>query len=532
MSSSSRPASRYQRRILAWGGGAACLLYVVGAPIYLDRVETDLTERVTAELSAAGYDGVTVSFSGQTGSIGCSEPLRDPRAALDLAHAVRGVRTIDELPDACRVRTVPDDDEAADPQPSDPTTTRATIAPASTGVTSTSSTTTAAVADFGTVLAVLAGNPQFSLLSQLVQDAELGGELGGDAVVTLFAPTNAAFDALPADAIAQLRSDGDLLARVLAHHVVEGRHRSADLTPGPLATLAGDELEIAGAGDGVRVDGAAIVEPDVLAGNGVVHAVDTLLLPDGVDLAAPQQPPATSATFADGGYVLSGVVRSEVERTVLVDAATAAVGADAVVDELAVDPDVGLDQSTAQALASLVPVIADSLVSGAATFDGDGVAVTGSYAVESGRTAVEQAAAAVGAEVELTAPPAATPDDAAALEAALNEYVAANPILFEPSSSQLDASAQPILDEVARRTLEFAGVSITVEGHTDSDGGTQENLVLSQLRAVAVQEALVARGLPEEAVASEGFGSTQPIVVDGVEDKAASRRVEFRVEVA
>ena len=46
MAGPSRPASRYQRRILGWGLGLVCLLYVIGAPIYLNRVETDLTDRV------------------------------------------------------------------------------------------------------------------------------------------------------------------------------------------------------------------------------------------------------------------------------------------------------------------------------------------------------------------------------------------------------------------------------------------------------------------------------------------------------
>ena len=533
MSSPSRPASRYQRRILAWGGAAACLLFVVGAPIYLDHVESDLTERVSDELAAAGFDGFTVSFSGQTGSIDCAEPLGDPRAALDAAMAVRGVRTMNDLPDACRVRTVGDAEEGqVTTADADVTTTLAAEDGRADTSSSTTTTTSALVPDFETVRAVLGGNPQFSLLDQLVQDAEIVALLSDGQPVTLFAPTNAAFDALPADAVAQLRSDPELLARVLDHHIVQGRLLVADLVTGPLTTAAGDELEIDADGAVPVVDGASIVEPDVLAGNGVVHAVDALLLPDDVDLTAPEQLAATTATFADGGYLLQGVVRSEVERTILVLAATAAVGAEAVTDELVVDPDLGLDEPTAQALATLVTAVADSLVAGAATFDGEMLVVSGTFADEAGRVAVEQAATAVGAGTALTQRPAATEDEAVALESELNAFVAANPILFEPSSSVLDESALPIIDEIARRARALAGVTITVEGHTDSDGGDDENLVLSQLRAVAVQQALVERGLDPGAVTAEGFGSTRPILVDGVEDKAASRRVEFRVEVS
>ena len=528
MSSSSRPAARYQRRILAWGGGVACLLYVVGAPIYLDRVEGDLTERVSDELAAAGFAGVAVTFSGQTGSLDCVEPLGNPRAALDVAYAVRGVRSMNDLPDACRVRTTPDGgaEEPVDTEPD------ADLTTASTGTDATdpaSSTTSTLAADFATVLDVLRGNPQFSLLHQLVQDAALADALTGSDPVTLFAPTNESFDALPADAVARLRSDPELLERVLGHHLVQGGLLVADLVTGPLVSAAGNQLDIDAEGEATTVDGASIVEPDVLAGNGVVHAVDALLLPDDVDLTAPQRLATMTATFVDGGYLLEGVVRSEVERAVLVVAATASVGATAVTDALIVDPDLGLDEPTAQALATLVTAVADSLVTGAVAFDGEAVQVTGTYADDAGRTAVEQAAAAVGAQAALVERPAATDADADQLEADLNVFVAANPILFEPSSSVLDESALPILDEVARRAGTFTGVTITVEGHTDSDGGDQANLVLSQLRAVAVQQALVDRGLDPNIVSAEGFGSTRPVLVDGVEDKAASRRVEFRV---
>ncbi len=129
----------------------------------------------------------------------------------------------------------------------------------------------------------------------------------------------------------------------------------------------------------------------------------------------------------------------------------------------------------------------------------------------------------------MTEPPDATDDDAVDLEAELNAFVAENPILFEPSSGVLSPSALPVIDRVANDALRFGGISVTVEGHTDSDGVAIENLQLSQNRAEAVRVALIERGLAPDAVAAVGFGSERPIVVDGVEDKASSRRVEFRV---
>lgn len=530
MSTPSRPVSRYQRRILAWGAGLACLLYVVGAPIYLDRVESDLSERVTADLEAAGVEGVTVSFSGQTGSIRCREPLGDPRAALDIAYSVRGVRSMRALPDECRVLTAPPEQETDGPD-ADEADLSITAQQDAVAEVSSSTTTTTVAPDFGSVLAVLDGNPQFSLLRQLVQDAGFAAELGGDGPMTLFAPTDAAFDALTADAVAQLRSDPELLERVLGHHLVRARLLVDQLTDGVLTTVAADELVVDAGGTLPRVGSAAIVEPDVLAVNGVVHAVDELLLPDGIDLTAPERLAEVIASFTDGGYVLEGVVRSEVERTILVTAAAAAVGAEAVDDRLTVDPDRGIDEGTAEQLASLVTAVPANLMAGTAGFDGEMLTVTGAHTGDAQRAAIEQVAAAVGAAISLTEGETASDDDAVDLEAELNAFVAANPILFEPNSSVLDESALPILDEIARRAQEFTGLTITVEGHTDSDGDEQENLVLSQLRAVAVQEALVDRGLDPAVVEAEGFGSTQPILVDGVEDKDASRRVEFRVVV-
>jgi OOP family OmpA-OmpF porin len=129
----------------------------------------------------------------------------------------------------------------------------------------------------------------------------------------------------------------------------------------------------------------------------------------------------------------------------------------------------------------------------------------------------------------LTPPPTATEDDAVELEQQLNAYVADNPILFEPTSAVLTDSAFSVLDRLARDAQQFGGIRITVEGHTDSDGVPIENLQLSRNRAEAVRTALIGRGIAAAAVEAVGFGSERPVVVDGVEDKGASRRVEFRV---
>ncbi|MDJ0769028.1 MAG: fasciclin domain-containing protein [Ilumatobacter sp.] len=537
-----RPAPRYRRRILGIGALAVFALYVIGAPFFVNSVEGDLERRVPDELAESGFDGVVAAFSGQDGTLTCAAPLDDPEAAISAAYDIRGVRSID-LDRSCRVNRAPqvdtsttvavttppdaDVDEAAGAD--DAVDADAAAADGASAADETAPTTTVPPPDFATVGEIIATDPQFSLLAVLVQDASLAAVLDGADPVTLFAPTDDAFDALPADAIAQLQADPELLSLVLSHHTVAGLLTADDLVDGPLETQSGSAVELSVGDELVTVDGMSVSESDIVAGNGVVHVIDGLLLPGGVDLTAPEPLAAASAMFDGGAVTLDGVVASEVERAVLVAAATAALGEAGVVDNLEVDPDVGLDAETTAALAQLVTAMPPNLVTGVAAFDGSTLSVGGVFVTEAGRDALEATAASVGATTSLEPPPEATEEDAVDLEAELNDFVAANPILFQPTSSVLDASAGAVLDELASRLQQFSGVAVTVEGHTDSDGAANENLVLSQLRAIAVRDALVERGIAAETITAQGFGSERPVLVDGVEDKAASRRVEFRV---
>jgi outer membrane protein OmpA-like peptidoglycan-associated protein len=135
----------------------------------------------------------------------------------------------------------------------------------------------------------------------------------------------------------------------------------------------------------------------------------------------------------------------------------------------------------------------------------------------------------VSSTVELAPRPTASSDDAAALEDELNELVAANPIQFAPGSADVTSASLAVLDQLAGIAKQFDGVTITIEGHTDSDNAQTDNQTLSEERAENVIAALVARGVPAADLVSVGLGSSRPIVVGGVEDKDASRRIEFRV---
>ena len=523
---SAQPASRYRRRILGLGALATGALYVIGAPIFNERIESDLERRVPTELEAEGFVGLSASFSGQDGTLTCGAPLDDPEAARAAAYGVRGVRAI-ELDRSCRVNTAADGDAVA-PIPAETfatsdVATASTVTPVTVPPTDPSDTNPDA--DLVTVNDVVAANADLGFLSVLLTDAEIGRS---DAPITLFAPSNAAFNAVPADVLSRLQNDPELLAGVLKHHVVDGAYASADLVDGELMAGDGSTLTIS-VDDGIRVNSAAVVDADIVASNGVVHVIDEVLLSADVLSTRTEEAAAAAVTYDGTGMLLTGVVASELERQVLVDAAIAAVGAGSVTDELAVDPDTGVAADTAAQLGELVGAMPTSLLSGESGFNGTELYASGVLRSAEAREGFDAAAAAVGVAADLMAAPEASEGDAEDLEARLNDFVAENPILFQPASAVLTDAAVPVLDRIATDALQFGGISITVEGHTDSDGQATSNLQLSQDRAEAVRAALVERGVPSDAVEAIGFGSERPIVVDGVEDKDASRRVEFRV---
>ncbi len=122
----------------------------------------------------------------------------------------------------------------------------------------------------------------FGTLTAALQAANLGSILSGDGPFTVFAPTDAAFMALPPGALdALLKPENrDLLVKVLYNHVGYGDFTSDKLSAGSFETFDGS-VNVAVMPTGVTVDGANVVQADVDATNGVIHAVDQVLLPVG-----------------------------------------------------------------------------------------------------------------------------------------------------------------------------------------------------------------------------------------------------------
>ena len=127
--------------------------------------------------------------------------------------------------------------------------------------------------------AVGAGN--FTTLVAAVQAAGLVETLKGEGPFTVFAPTDAAFAALPAGTVEDLLKpeNKDKLTAILTYHVVPGKVMSGDLSDGmKAATVQGGEVTITTMG-GAKVDGATISAADIEATNGVIHVIDAVILP-------------------------------------------------------------------------------------------------------------------------------------------------------------------------------------------------------------------------------------------------------------
>ena len=515
------------------------VVYAIGAAISVPVVQNDLEDRVEDELREQGVDGVTASFSGQDGTLVCAAPLDDPERARDLAATTWGVRVI-ALDDTCHAGSRPGEvvlDDGDDGPDTESTTDTAAAA------TSAAPAVTDPAPD--PLAARLAGDPLFSQFAGLVEiaglagDDTVGGSLG-EGPLTVFAPTDAAFDAafdeLGADAFGAVTSDPDTVRALVLHHLTDGRIAGAELTTGPLTMLDGNDIQVDAAvptftsGDVVAGISDPATQLDIEASDGVIHAIDRVLLPPGLELAVPAAPSVT-VTYRDGRLVLTGVV-DETQRTQLLAAAEVGIDSANVTDELVVDAEAAPAAIDVDRLAVVVEAMPANLVSGTATLEGARLGLDGVVRNDDARAALDELAAGTDVDAALVARPPADEASAAALEDELNTFAADNPILFEPSSVVLSPGANAILEQVAARALRVAGVDIVVVGHTDSDGTAEDNQLLSDGRAAAVAAALVELGLGTDDVTAEGRGAAEPVVdADGAEDKAASRRVEFLVTV-
>ena len=124
--------------------------------------------------------------------------------------------------------------------------------------------------------AVSAGD--FKTLVTAIKEAGLVDTLKGPGPFTVFAPTDEAFAKIPKAQLDALLKDKAKLTKVLTYHVVPAKVMASDVKPGKVASVEGEKLTLATQG-GVTVDNAKVVKADIAADNGVIHAIDTVLMP-------------------------------------------------------------------------------------------------------------------------------------------------------------------------------------------------------------------------------------------------------------
>lgn len=139
----------------------------------------------------------------------------------------------------------------------------------------------ASIAAAKTVVEIAAASPDHTTLVAAVKAAGLAETLSGPGPFTIFAPTNAAFAKLPAGTVESLLKPENKakLAAILTYHVVPAMALAADVKSGEVPTVNGKKLTLKADGMGVWVDKAKVTATDLVADNGVIHVIDTVILP-------------------------------------------------------------------------------------------------------------------------------------------------------------------------------------------------------------------------------------------------------------
>ena len=135
-----------------------------------------------------------------------------------------------------------------------------------------------------TIVDLAVADGRFSTLVTALEAAGLLETLSGDGPFTVFAPTDEAFDALPAGTVEGLLADPAALANVLTYHVVSGSVMASDVVNLTSATTLQGEPLVVSVADGVAINQANVLQTDVVGSNGVIHVIDSVLLPPSQDI--------------------------------------------------------------------------------------------------------------------------------------------------------------------------------------------------------------------------------------------------------
>ena len=213
-------------------------------------------------------------------------------SAAALSFALAGVAAAQTAPAASATRATP-------ATPAQPAPGKGTAATPATPATPASASASPGLAG-GDLVATAKAAGQFNTLLKAAELTNLTPVLKGAGPLTVFAPTDAAFAALPPGELDRLMKSPAELQKLLMGHVVNTKV-AGDQVDGKIAKVAnigGSELSIDGSGETLTVNGAAVVKPDVMASNGVIHVVDRIILPGGAGATASAAAPTASGTNA------------------------------------------------------------------------------------------------------------------------------------------------------------------------------------------------------------------------------------------
>lgn len=244
-----------------------------------------------------------------------------------------------------------------------------------------------------------------------------------------------------------------------------------------------------------------------------------------------------SLVYADGRFVMRGVLASDTQQKVLESIAGIATLPDNVDDGTTVQEGFAITDRAVADFAAMVLAMPANVVSADIRVQHDGsrlsaVSVSAVAFDNTSRTAFTRAVTARGLSPIVQVRKKATAADATAVAADLMAAVVAEPLQFDDTanSSSLKPASMPVVYRIAAMARRFGGLVVHVEGFTESGGSTAANRVLSQRHATAVRAAMISLGVPARRVTAEGLGGSKPILdATGAEDAEASRRIEFRV---
>lgn len=391
--------------------------------------------------------------------------------------------------------------------------------------------------DAPSLYGLIADDPQFSSVETAIEAAGLFDDLANGGPFTLFAPSNDAFDALDPAFAGAMNADTDLLESVLFHHAIDGVVPSGELSDGAVRMVDGSDVEVDVGAAAITLSSggtsATITDADLVAANGVLHVIDAILIPPEVDSVVDADA-AVAVTVDRGAVTLVGSVADDAQRGRLRDAVEESVDPANVDDTLTVDPASAGEDGRLADLAAVSARLPVDLVEGAARLAGEAIAVSGLVVDDDAGRRLDAAASGLETEVLVALEPRPDADSvrAGTIAAQVDELLADRPLLFRSGVSFADPDAGATLDLLAGLVKSADGLDIAIVGFTDTTGDAASNLEISLERAATVRDELVRRGVPSSDLTTAGFGENAPVVVDGAEDAAASRRVEIVVRLA